>query len=277
MKIAFFNNINDLVLNKNDELKYLILYLDVKNKKNIINKYLNIWKITDFGSLNQNNLKKFEIEKNNINLIYRNKSPDNNKFKMKEQEHFSIEENLDEKSFNKEILLKEMKKYIIDFDEDLIGKETQKNFEKIKLIQNDNKNEIIEEEKKNIEENFKFNLENSISRNNNIKTLNENNKRSKTDDDDDKMEKYRKKFKALEEEYRIKYLLSSKNNINDNDAQNIINITQSINNAINNTKNSIHKIDEYELSKKNNNSNKNEEEETGKGNINVVIFDSFKL
>ena len=276
MKIAFFNNINDLVLNKNDELKYLILYLDEKNKKNIITKYLNIWKITAFGSLNQNNLKKFEIEKNNINLIYRNKSPNNNKFKMKEQEHFSIEENLDEKSFNKEILLKEMKKYIIDFDEDLIGKETQKNFEKIKLIQNDNKNEIIEEEKKNIEENFKFNLENSISRNNNIKTLNENNKRSKTDDDDDKMEKYRKKFKALEQEYRIKYLLSSKNNINDNDAQNIINITQSINNAINNTKNSIHKIDEYELSKKNNNSNKNEEEETGKGNINVVIFDSFQ-
>jgi hypothetical protein len=44
MKIAFFNNINDLVLNKIDELKYLVLYLDEKNKKNIIWKYFIIWK-----------------------------------------------------------------------------------------------------------------------------------------------------------------------------------------------------------------------------------------
>ena len=247
MKIAFFNNINDLVLNKIDELKYLVLYLDEKNKKKIIGKYFNFWKNIVLSAVNTKNIKQYEIENNNINFIKRNKSPNNHIFKIKEQEHFSIEENLDEKSLIKEKLLKEMKKYIIDFDEDVSNKENQKNLEKEGLVKHYNKKEIIEEEKQNIEKNIIFNIDNNISRNNNIKNISDKkNMRAKTDDDEDKMEKYRKKFKELEDEYRMKYLLSSKSSINDNEAQNLINIKESINKAINNAKDNIHKIDEFE-------------------------------
>ena len=130
MKIAFFNNINDLVLNKIDELKYLVLYLEEKNKKKKIGKYFNIWKNNVLSAQNKNNIKQYEIENSNINFIYRNKSTNNPNFNIKEQEHFSIEENLDEKTFIKEKLLKEMKKYIIDFDEDLSNKENKKNLGK---------------------------------------------------------------------------------------------------------------------------------------------------
>ena len=112
MKIAFFNNINDLVLNKIDELKYLVLYLDEKNKKNIIGKYFIIWKKNTLSAINKNDIKHYEIENSNINFINKNKSPNNHNFNIKEQEHFSFEENLDEKSFIKEKLLKEMKKNI---------------------------------------------------------------------------------------------------------------------------------------------------------------------
>ena len=274
MKIAFFNNMNDLVLNKIDELKYLVLYLDEKNKKNIIGKYFIIWKKNSLSAINKNDIKHYEIENSNINFINKNKSPNNHNFNIKEQEHFSFEENLDEKSFIKEKLLKEMKKYIIDFDEDVSNKENQKILEKEGLVKDYNKKQIIEEEKQNIEQNIIFNIDNNISRNNNIKNnSDEKNIRAKTDDDEDKMEKYRKKFKELEEEYRMKYLLSSKSNINDNEAQNLINIKESINKAINNTKDNIHKIDEYE---KNYNSYQKKVEETKDGNINVIIFDSLE-
>ena len=275
MKIAFFNNINDLVLNKIDELKYLVLYLDEKNKKKIIGKYFNIWKNTFLSAVNTKNIKQYEIENNNINFINRNKSTNNHIFKIKEQEHFSIEENLDEKSLIKEKLLKEMKKYIIDFDEDVSNKENQKNLEKEGLVKHYNKKEIIEEEKQNIEQNIIFNIDNNISRNNNIKNISDKkNMRAKTDDDEDKMEKYRKKFKELEEEYRMKYLLSSKSSINDNEAQNLINIKESINKAINNAKDNIHKIDEFEKNYKINYQKKIEE--TKDANINFIIFDSLE-
>lgn len=274
MKIAFFNNINDLVLNKIDELKYLVLYLEEKNKKKKIGNYFNIWKNNVLSAQNKNNIKQYEIENSNINFIYKNKSTNNPNFNIKEQEHFSIEENLDEKTFIKEKLLKEMKKYIIDFDEDVSNKENKKNLGKEELAKTNNKNEIIEEEKQNIEQNIIFNIDNNISRNNNIKNLsNEKNIRAKTDEDEDKMEKYRKKFKELEEEYRMKYLLSSKSNINDNEAQNLINIKESINKAINNAKDNINKIDEHE---KNYNNYQKKFEETKDGNINLIIFDSLE-
>ena len=194
MKIAFFNCINDLVLNKNDELKYLILYFEEKHKKNLLGKYFNNWKNSILGAMNMNNIKKYKIQNNNINIIYRNKES-NNKLNYKEKKHFSTEENINQKKFSKEKELIEMEKYIIDYDEDLINKN------KIKENNNINENKI--------------------------------NIRAKTDDENEKMEKYRKKFKELEEEYRIKYLLSSKNDINDNEAENIINIKNSINKAIN--------------------------------------------
>ena len=94
-------------------------------------------------------------------------------------------------------------------------------------------------------------MKSSASRNNNINYINSDssnkkNKRAKTNDDSEKIQKYRKKFKELEEEYRIKYLLSSKSYINDSEAQNIINIKESINKAVNNTRNNINKINEYE-------------------------------
>ena len=235
MKIAFFNCINDLVLNKNDELKYLILYFEEKHKKNLLGKYFNNWKNSILGAMNMNNIKKYKIQNNNINIIYRNKES-NNKLNYKEKKHFSTEENINQKKFSKEKELIEMEKYIIDYDEDLINKN------KIKENNNINENKI--------------------------------NIRAKTDDENEKMEKYRKKFKELEEEYRIKYLLSSKNDINDNEAENIINIKNSINKAINCTKENIYKIDEYESNKIYHNNkiqSKGENE-----NINVVIFDSLE-
>ena len=51
----------------------------------------------------------------------------------------------------------EMKKYIIDYDEDLINKN--------KIKENINKNIIIEEGKQNFENNLKFNEENKNSKN----------------------------------------------------------------------------------------------------------------
>ena len=70
IKIAFFNSISDLVLNKNDELKYLILYFDEKHKKNLIEKYFNIWKKKVLSAKNSKHFNKYNIE-NNSNIIYR--------------------------------------------------------------------------------------------------------------------------------------------------------------------------------------------------------------
>ena len=126
MKIAFFNCINDLVLNKNDELKYLILYFEEKHKKNLLGKYFNNWKNSILGAMNMNNIKKYKIQNNNINIIYRNKES-NNKLNYKEKKHFSTEENINQKKFSKEKELIEMEKYIIDYDEDLINKNKIKN------------------------------------------------------------------------------------------------------------------------------------------------------
>ena len=90
MKTAFFNNMSDLILNKKDELKYLILYLDEKYKRDIIFRYLNIWKKNIFGG---------KIKENIDKIDKRDELKDN------------IEENED------------IKKYIIDFDEEDISKD----------------------------------------------------------------------------------------------------------------------------------------------------------
>ena len=278
IKNAFFNCVNDLVLNKSDELKYIIIYLDEKYKKKKKEKYFNIWKNTTLGASN-NNIKKNEIEITNNDTIYRNKGI-KNIFDINKQKHFSIEENIKQKNYDTENLLKEMKKYIIDYDDDMINKEKDNNLENIILIKDLNKNDILEEEKLNIEKNIDFNMKSSASRNNNnyinSDSSNKKNKRAKTDDDSEKIQKYRKKFKELEEEYRIKYLLSSKSYINDSEAQNIINIKESINKAVNNTRNNINKIDEYEYSKKINESNKKLNKNKQNEDIQVMIFDSLE-
>ena len=254
------------MLNKNDELKYLIIYFEEKYKKNILRKYFINWKKIISGAINKTNIKKYENENNNINLIYRNQET-NNIINYNEKEHFSNEEKIKQNQFTKEKDLIEMKKYIIDYDEDLINKN--------KIKENINKNIIIEEGKQNFENNLKFNEENKNPKNDIKNTPNEIDIRTKTDDENEKMEKYRKKFKELEEEYRIKYLLSSKNDINDNDAENLINIKNSINKAVNDTKENIYKIDEYKSNKINSNYYKNHFDKENE-NISVVIFDSLE-
>ena len=207
MKTAFFNNMSDLILNKKDELKYLILYLDEKYKRDIIFRYLNIWKKNIFGG---------KIKENIDKIDKRDELKDN------------IEENED------------IKKYIIDFDEEDISKD-------------ENNKELNENENQNTEQILQFNDENNILKNNiNIKNNMQKDflKNSEKIKSEDKNEKS-KTFAELEEEYRIKYLLSSKYNINENDAQNIITIKESINTAVNNTRNNIQKIDENESSNKN--------------------------
>ena len=188
MKTAFFNNMSDLILNKKDELKYLILYLDEKYKRDIIFRYLNIWKKNIFGG---------KIKENIDKIDKRDELKDN------------IEENED------------IKKYIIDFDEEDISKD-------------ENYKELNENENQNTEQILQFNDENNILKNNiNIKNNMQKDflKNSEKIKSEDKNEKS-KTFAELEEEYRIKYLLSSKYNINENDAQNIITIKESINTAV---------------------------------------------
>jgi len=240
IKIAFFNCISDLVLNKNDELKYLILYFEEKHKKNLIEKYFKTWKNKVLSAKNEKHINEYNIESNN-NIIY-----NNNEFYN----------NVDKKQKS----LIEIKKYIIDYDEET-----------------NNKDKIIEKEKQNIDNNIKFNMNSDIFINNIDKinrsiddkhSLKQNTKRSKTDE---KEQKFREKFKEMEEEYRIKYLISSKSNINYNDANNIINVKKSINKAIKNTRNYINKIDEYETSKK----SKEKLDTIDKNNINVMIYDSL--
>ena len=240
IKIAFFNCISDLVLNKNDELKYLILYFEEKHKKNLIEKYFKTWKNKVSSAKNEKQINEYNIESNN-NIIY-----NNNEFYN----------NVDKKQKS----LIEIKKYIIDYDEET-----------------NNKDKIIEKEKQNIDNNIKFNMNSDIFINNIDKinksiddkhSLKQNTKRSKTDE---KEQKFREKFKEMEEEYRIKYLISSKSNINYNDANNIINVKKSINKAIKNTRNYINKIDEYETSKK----SKEKLDTIDKNNINVMIYDSL--
>ena len=240
IKIAFFNCISDLVLNKNDELKYLILYFEEKHKKNLIEKYFKTWKNKVLSAKNEKHINEYNIESNN-NIIH-----NNNEFYN----------NVDKKQKS----LIEIKKYIIDYDEET-----------------NNKDKIIEKEKQNIDNNIKFNMNSDIFINNIDKinrsiddkhSLKQNTKRSKTDE---KEQKFREKFKEMEEEYRIKYLISSKSNINDNDANNIINVKKSINKAIKNTRNYINKIDEYETSKK----SKEKLDTIDKNNINVMIYDSL--
>ena len=240
IKIAFFNCISDLVLNKNDELKYLILYFEEKHQKNLIEKYFKTWKNKVLSAKNEKHINEYNIESNN-NIIY-----NNNEFYN----------NVDKKQKS----LIEIKKYIIDYDEET-----------------NNKDKIIEKEKQNIDNNIKFNMNSDIFINNIDKinksiddkhSLKQNAKRSKTDE---KEQKFREKFKEMEEEYRIKYLISSKSNINDNDANNIINVKKSINKAIKNTRNYINKIDEYETSKK----SKEKLDTIDKNNINVMIYDSL--
>ena len=240
IKIAFFNCISDLVLNKNDELKYLILYFEEKHKKNLIENYFKIWKNKVLSAKNEKHINEYNIESNN-NIIY-----NNNEFYN----------NVDKKQKS----LIEIKKYIIDYDEET-----------------NNKDKIIEKEKQNIDNNIKFNMNSDIFINNIDKinrsiddkhSLKQNTKRSKTDE---KEQKFRENFKEMEEEYRIKYLISSKSNINYNDANNIINVKKSINKAIKNTRNYINKIDEYETSKK----SKEKLDTIDKNNINVMIYDSL--
>ena len=222
----------------------IVLYFDEKHKKNLIEKYFNIWKKKVLSAKNSKHFNKYNIE-NNSNIIYRN-----NEFYNK----------VDKKKKS----LIEIKKYIIDFDEEI-----------------NSKDKIIKKEKQNIENNIQFNMKNDTFRNNkNIinkiiddkHSLNHITKRSKTAQDYEKSQIFRENFKEMEEEYRIKYLLSSKSYINDNDASNIINIKKSINKAIKNTRNYINRIDEYETNKK----SKEKLDTIEKNNINVMICDSLE-
>ena len=121
IKIAFFNSISDLVLNKTDELKYLILYFEEKHKKNLLEHHFNKWKNKVLSAKIKKHINEYNIEKNN-NIIYRNNEFYNNADKKQKS-------------------LIEIKKYIIDFDEEI-----------------NSKDKIIKTEKQNIENTIKFNM-----------------------------------------------------------------------------------------------------------------------
>ena len=109
MKTAFFNNMSDLILNKKDELKYLILYLDEKYKRDIIFRYLNIWKKNIFGGKIKENIDK--IDKRD-----------------------ELKDNIEENEY--------IKKYIIDFDEEDISKD--ENYKELNENENQNTEQILQ-------------------------------------------------------------------------------------------------------------------------------------
>ena len=129
MKTAFFSCMNDLVLSKNDELKYLILMIDEKYQKLEKENYFNIWKKFNINMKNienknnadeisnKKNIFKLEEEKSNDNIeedsnliipdddyiesLRQQNENNNNKEKQKyadnytekDKEYFTIEEN----------------------------------------------------------------------------------------------------------------------------------------------------------------------------------------
>ena len=113
MKTAFFSCMNDLVLNKNDELKFLILMIEEKYKKLKTEQYFNFWKIfiknKNIQNKENNNKEETNIdipeeedinssraqnanENNNI-IRHQNYFETNNNNEENNQEYFTIEEN----------------------------------------------------------------------------------------------------------------------------------------------------------------------------------------
>ena len=375
IKIAFFSCMNDLVLNKNDELKYLILMIEEKNKKNKKENYFNIWKNNkiaqkDKNDINnnedesniivpfddyieslreqkendnqkdENNQECFIIEENNkISQTQNNQINEKNELTISNNEQYknneinennkkNINENCNNENINndnkrnneeiKKINLKEKmeddddeeeegeKALIIDYDDETNSVQPgnksenseKNNFslmhndddkEKIKEninlnFENNNKNRFLKEKSIKIENDFHINNTNNknIINNNNeindidkeekkiiynkLKINNEENKNKKhlnnyfnnksekiskkiimSVNNSDIIEKGGKSFSEIEEENRLNYLLSSKNNINEIEAKNIINLKKTINDAIKKTNNSIQKINNYEM------------------------------
>ena len=139
---------------------------------------------------------------------------------------------------------------------------------KIDLVKNNNnikENSINIENNKEKEEKIIYNKINSYKSSNIKKDLSNkykkfNNKSQKIENDI--IDKVGKTFSEFEEENRINYLLSSKNNFNEKDAQNLLDLKKVINDAIKKTKNNIQKINNYEnniikSNKRNNNNNIN--------------------
>ena len=104
IKTAFFSCLNDLVLNKNDELKYLILMLEEKYKKIEREKYFKFWQLLLNKKNNEKELANYKyskndkdsLEKNNINgqkiQINSNLKKKNIKFKMETDDENDNEE-----------------------------------------------------------------------------------------------------------------------------------------------------------------------------------------
>ena len=148
---------------------------------------------------------------------------------------------------------------------------------KIDLVKNNNnikENSINIENNKEKEEKIIYNKINSYKSSNIKKDLSNkykkfNNKSQKIEKkldfdiiENDIIDKVGKTFSEFEEENRINYLLSSKNNFNEKDAQNLLDLKKVINDAIKKTKNNIQKINNYEnniikSNKRNNNNNIN--------------------
>ena len=109
---------------------------------------------------------------------------------------------------------------------------------------------------------YKINTINKELNNNKFKEFN--NKSQKIDKklnidsiESEIIDKGQKTFNKIEEENRINYLLSSKNNFNEKDAKNLLDLKKVINDAIIKTKNNIQKINKYEINtNKSNNINK---------------------
>lgn len=220
---------NDLEENNNKDKEFFVI--EENNKSYDINK------INDLTKSNNNKVDKFNKKENNEYL---------------ENEEFEEKDN-----------------YIIDYDDETNSLPPNKsNFS--------DKNNIDEKSNKfsNKKENgtLKKNREKRNNRNNRKKEdLYFNNKSLKIEkklnidiDTSDGILEGGKTFSEIEEENRINYLLSSKNNIKENEAMNIINLKKTINDVIKLTNNNIQKINDLEANKSK--SKKNSKEKANNNN-----------
>ena len=175
---AFFKSLNGLVLNKNDELKYLIVILEEKLRNYQKNKILTKWKIilknNDFN--NKKTKKKFEKNKNNKNDIKDNDEeeesiiiPSNDDIESLREKKIEKNNNANGKQSNFESINNDKEYFIIEENNNYLTSNNKKEL----TFSNNNEYKFINNKFPN---NKNKNKENKIELKNNISKQNKNEK-----------------------------------------------------------------------------------------------------
>ena len=266
------NNVNELTISNN-----------IKNDKNI-KMAQNIKKINNeqnVGKGKENLIIDYDDETNSVPADYKSGNSEDKNFEIigDEKENNNIKLNLNELDLKeKSINIKEEEVYKTynNISNKKFGKNgripdkeggVQLVYNKVIITKNSNN------KKEKIKRNSKLDNKNSY----NNKSQNIINKYDIESNPNDIIGKGGKSFNEFEEENRSNYLLSSKNNINENEAKNIINLKKTINDAIKKTNYNIQKINEYESEKTNLTKNNNTNNTKNKDKIDKEDKDKDKL